>query len=63
MIEAMGQQSLSPAWRYALTRLAHAEMHVGFDDREVWQCPRVESTRPSEPYHLVIETAGGQRPQ
>ncbi len=43
-----------PVWKYALTRISYAEVHVDFDGREVWTQPHLEGTNPIQPYWLFF---------
>jgi hypothetical protein len=41
-------------FRYALARLGHAELHVAFDEKEVWRQDRVADTNPRDSYWLLF---------
>jgi hypothetical protein len=55
LLEAKSEGGAEPRWQYALARLGHAEMHVAFDDVEVWTVPRVDRMVSTEPYWLHYE--------
>jgi hypothetical protein len=55
LIEAAPVPEAGPTFRYALTRMGHAELHVELDGREVWQKQRVGTTAPSDPYFLLVK--------
>jgi hypothetical protein len=55
LLEAKSEGGAEPRWQYALARLGHAEMHVAFDDVEVWTVPRVDRMASTEPYWLHYE--------
>jgi hypothetical protein len=43
-----------PVWKYALTRISYAEVHVELDNREVWTQPHLQGTNSSQPYWLFF---------
>jgi hypothetical protein len=47
-------------WYYGFNRVAFAELHVRFDDKELWTAPRLTTTAPTEAYHLIPIRLGGQ---
>lgn len=53
LIEAVKDEG-EAKFRYALARLGHAELHVAFDEKEVWRQERVSGTRPSDAYWLLF---------
>jgi hypothetical protein len=55
LIEAAKTGEAGLAYRYALARLGHAELHVEFDKQEVWQQERVAQTDVREPYFLIFK--------
>jgi hypothetical protein len=56
LIEARsdGKDDSEPSWRYALARIAGAELHVELDRDEVWKQPRVPFPNRREPYAIVV---------
>ena len=48
------QEAGTAKYRYALARLGHAELHVAFDEREVWRQERVAKTSPQDAYWLLF---------
>ncbi len=44
-------------WKYALTRIAFAELHVHLDGKEVWRQAHLRGTVSDEPYWLFFKTA------
>ncbi len=55
LIESVKLKDEQPRFRYALARLGHAELHVEFDTKEVWQQPRVKDTAARDPYFLFFK--------
>jgi hypothetical protein len=53
LIEAV-KEGGEAKFRYALARLGHAELHVAFDEKEIWRQERVAATRPRDPYWLLF---------
>lgn len=53
LIEAV-QESGIAKFRYALARLGHAELHVAFDEHEIWRQERVDRTSPQDAYWLLF---------
>jgi hypothetical protein len=39
-------------WKYALTRLSFAELHVELDGTDVWTQPQLQGTTAADPYWL-----------
>lgn len=54
-IEAVKRKDEQPRFRYALARLGHAELHVSFDTKEIWQQPRIRDTAARDPYFLFFK--------
>lgn len=54
-IEA-SRENGAEGWKFGLLRLGSAEMHVFFDDREVWTVPRTPGVvgQPNDPYWLCV---------
>jgi hypothetical protein len=52
LLEAIGKDLKTSRWHYSLARVGNAEIHVEFDGKEVWKCPRLAGTKSSEPYWL-----------
>ncbi len=46
-------------WKYSLARLGSAELHVEFDNKEVWSAPSTGTGTPLEPYWLLYTPASG----
>ena len=44
-------------WKYSLARLGSAELHVEFDNNEVWSAPQTGTGTPLEPYWLLYTPA------
>ena len=42
-------------WQFGCVRLGHAEMHVKFDDREVWTAPLYDAVDPTSPYYWIAK--------
>ena len=42
------------AWRYAMTRISYAELHVEFDKHEIWTQPHLQGTNATNPYWLFF---------
>jgi hypothetical protein len=42
------------AWRYAMTRISYAELHVEFDKHEIWTQSHLQGTSASNPYWLFF---------
>lgn len=55
------KEGAKPVWQFAVGRLAHAELHLAFDGKEVFEAPRADRARLSaadKPYWLgFIDTA------
>ncbi len=56
LIEAVKEEG-GAKFRYALARLGHAELHVAFDDKEVWRKERIAVTKPGDAYWLLFRGA------
>jgi hypothetical protein len=41
-------------WKYAMTRISYAELHVEFDNREIWTQAHLQGTNPAQPYWLFF---------
>lgn len=54
-IEARREKEAT-AWNYGFVRLGSAEMHVAWDEKEVWTVPRTPGVvgQPSDPYWLCV---------
>jgi hypothetical protein len=59
LIEAVKKDDADVEFRYALARLGHAELHVQFDNKEVWQESRVAAPSSRDPYFLVLKRQEG----
>jgi hypothetical protein len=55
LIETDQESGGGARYRYALARLGHAELHVAFDKKEVWEQPRVANPTPRDAYFLVLK--------
>jgi hypothetical protein len=55
LIEAAPESDGGARYRYALARLGHAELHVAFDEKEVWEQPRIANATPRDAYFLVLK--------
>ncbi len=55
LIEADQESGGGGRYRYALARLGHAELHVAFDKKEVWEQPRVANPTARDAYFLVLK--------
>jgi hypothetical protein len=55
LIEAVQESDGGARYRYVLARLGHAELHVAFDKKEVWEQPRVANPTPRDAYFLVLK--------
>jgi hypothetical protein len=55
LIEADQESGGGARYRYALARLGHAELHVAFDKKEVWEQPRVANPTSRDAYFLVLK--------
>jgi len=55
LIEAAQESDRGAAYRYALARLGHAELHVAFDEKEVWKQSRVANPTARDAYFLVLK--------
>lgn len=55
LIEAVQGTDAAAAFRYALARLGHAELHVEFDGKEVWKQRRIDNPRSSDAYFLIMK--------
>ncbi len=55
LIEAVKEPGAAAKYRYALARLGHAELHVEFDNTEVWQQDRIDIATPRDAYYLVFK--------
>lgn len=42
-------------WQFGCVRLGHAEMHVQFDNREVWTAPLYDTVDPTAPYYWIAK--------
>jgi hypothetical protein len=52
------KNSAKPVWQYAVGRLAHAELHLEYDGKEVFQAPRGDKVSASNaPYWLGLMSA------
>jgi hypothetical protein len=54
------------AWRFAVGRLAHAELHLAFDGKEVFEAPRADRAKlsaPDKPYWVNFIDAGVSKPE
>jgi len=60
VLEAQRRGDSPPEWYYGFNRAAFAELHVRFDDKELWTAPRLTTTSPQDPYHLIPIMLGGQ---
>jgi len=54
ILEAVREGDTDPGWRYALTRLTIAELHVALDGDEVWTLPQLKSTARTDPYWVYF---------
>lgn len=54
VIEAHDQKGSRPSWRFALARVAGAELHVTLDDSEVWKQPKAAFAGRGDPYYIFI---------
>ena len=52
LIEAVKEEG-NAKFRYALARLGHAELHVAFDEKEVWRQERIADTKLQDAYWLL----------
>ena len=54
-IEAIRENG-TPAWHYDFIRLGSAEMHVLWDDKEIWTAPRTPGVvgQPTDPYWIAV---------
>ncbi|HUY89753.1 MAG TPA: hypothetical protein VMV10_13550 [Pirellulales bacterium] len=62
LLDALGASPAEARWHYSLMRSGHAEIHVEFDEKEVWTCPlaRVDAIGPTAAYssfRLPVEAA------
>jgi hypothetical protein len=55
LIEATQDLESGARYRYALARLGHAELHVAFDKKEIWEQPRVANPTARDAYFLVLK--------
>jgi hypothetical protein len=55
LIEVSQESDGGAAYRYALARLGHAELHVAFDKQEVWDQSRVSNPAARDAYFLVLK--------
>jgi regulation of enolase protein 1 (concanavalin A-like superfamily) len=53
VLEAQRRGDSPPAWYYGFNRAGKAELHVRFDDKELWTAPRLIGTTPRDPYHFL----------
>jgi len=60
VLEAQRRGNSPAAWYYGFNRAAFAELHVRFDDKELWTAPRLTTTSPDAPYHLIPVMLGGR---
>jgi hypothetical protein len=52
VIELVRDSVTNTAWKYALTRLSFAELHVQIDGTDVWTQPQLQGTTAADPYWL-----------
>jgi hypothetical protein len=61
------KDAAKPVWRFAVGRSSHAEMHLLYDDKEVFEGPRADRARlsgPDKPYWVItVETAPDAEPK
>jgi hypothetical protein len=53
VLEAQRRKNSPPAWHYGFNRVAYAELHVCFDEKEIWTGPRLRGTSAANSYYLL----------
>jgi hypothetical protein len=52
VIELVRDSLKNTSWRYALTRLSFAQLHIELDGTDVWTQPQLQGTTAADPYWL-----------
>lgn len=52
LLEAVTAKT-GPEWRVGCARMGHAEIHVTFDDREIWAAKLLETAESNSPYYWI----------
>ncbi len=55
MLEAVHEGEKDPVWKYALTRITFAALHVELDGQEVWTLPQISNTLSTDPYLVFFQ--------
>jgi len=58
VLEAQRHANSQPAWYCGFNRLGWAELHVTFDDNEIWTAPHIRGTSPSGSYYMMSVRLG-----
>ena len=60
LVEAHREGSSMPAWHYGFARIAIAEIHVAFEDKEIWSHRGGYSRGPDDPYWTFVKPIEGE---